>query len=166
MHIIAVMMLAASAIGVTPAAAQTGSQHDHSQSQPTQSSPASPTSAHEPGQQQPGTICQCPMMQRPGTMQQGQAMQHQMRNTTANPFAEGEMRMHQRMMTATGDTPDGTWVRKMIEHHRGAVEAARTLIATGRDQDALRIARETIASQEREIAELQAWLQRHNEQPQ
>lgn len=101
-----------------------------------------------------------------GSMQHGQMMHHQMRNTPANPFAEAEMRMHQRMMAAAGEGPDETWVRKMIEHHRGAVETARILLSNGRDRDAMRMARESIASQEREIAELQAWLRRHNERPQ
>lgn len=174
-----IIILAAGAISATAAPAQTGSQHDHSEAQQPPSSMASPSRASDSGGHgQPGAMCHCPMMQHDqrmggsgmmqgsGAMQHGQMMQHQMRNTAANPFAEAEMRMHQRMMAAQGESADETWVRKMIEHHRGAIETAKILVANGRDQDVIRMARKTIASQEREVQELQAWLLRHKEQAQ
>lgn len=173
-----IIILAAGAISATAAPAQTGSEHDHSQAQQARSS-VSPSKANDSaGHGQSGTTCHCPMMQHDqrkgesgmmqgaGAMQHGQMMQHQMRNTAANPFAEAEMRMHERMMAAQGESADETWVRKMIEHHRGAIETAKILVAHGRDQDVIRMARKTIASQEREIQELQAWLLRHKEQAQ
>ena len=49
----------------------------------------------------------------------GQTM---MLSTAANPYPPVEMRMHDRMMGAVGANADETWVRKMIEHHRGAIE--------------------------------------------
>lgn len=100
-----------------------------------------------------------------GQMNHGQ-MGHQMRNTVANPYAEAEMRMHQRMMSAVGTDATETWVRKMIEHHRGGVETSRIVIANSRDQDVIRMARETINQREREIAELQGWLRRHGKRAQ
>lgn len=53
--------------------------------------------------------------------------------TAANPYAPGEMKMHERMMSAMGADASETWVRKMIEHHRGAIEMSRTAIAQAKD---------------------------------
>jgi uncharacterized protein (DUF305 family) len=107
-----------------------------------------------------GQMMQGPMMQ--GPMMQGQMM-GPMQNTASNPYAQTEMQMHQSMMRAGGETADETWVRKMIEHHRGAIAMARIEAAQGKHQDAVRMANKTIASQEKDIAELQAWLRSHNE---
>jgi len=45
-----------------------------------------------------------------------------MQSTAANSYTQSEMRMHEKMMKAAGADPSETWVRKMIEHHRGAVD--------------------------------------------
>lgn len=84
-----------------------------------------------------------------------------MKNTPANPFAEAEMRMHQRMMQAKGANPDETWARKMIEHHRGAIETGNILLSRGSDQQLKAMARKSMAEQQKEIDELQNWLRTH-----
>jgi uncharacterized protein (DUF305 family) len=84
-----------------------------------------------------------------------------MKNTQANPFAEAEMRMHQRMMRAKGANPDETWARKMIEHHRGAIETGNILLSRGSDQQLKAMARKSMAEQQKEIDELQTWLRTH-----
>ena len=91
-----------------------------------------------------------------GQMNHGAMMQ----NTAANPYAQSEMRMHERMMAAQGANADETWIRKMIEHHRGAVEMSQIVVQRGTDAAVKAKARQTIASQQREITELQAMLRR------
>lgn len=89
-----------------------------------------------------------------------------MKNSPANPFAEAEMRMHQRMMPAMGSNPDETWARKMIEHHRGAIETGNILLSKGSDQQLKAMARKSIAAQQKEIDELQNWLRTHGKNAQ
>jgi uncharacterized protein (DUF305 family) len=71
------------------------------------------------------------------------------------PFAQVEMQMHERMMAATGANASETWARKMIEHHRGAVQMSQLLIDQGGDPQMVQMARQTIDKQQREIGELE-----------
>lgn len=89
-----------------------------------------------------------------------------MQPTAANPYGPAEMKMHQEMMSAVGADASETWVRKMIEHHRGGVEMSRIALAQAKDADARAKAQKTVAMQEKEIAELQGWLRSHGKQPQ
>ena len=73
----------------------------------------------------------------------------------SGPFAQSEMQMHERMMAATGANASETWVRKMIEHHRGAVEMSQVLINGGGDPGFIQMARATVEKQQREIGELE-----------
>ena len=72
-----------------------------------------------------------------------------------NPFADVEMKMDQAMTAAVGVSPSDTWVRKMIEHHRGAVEMSRVALAGGVTGDVAKMAQTTIDMQGKEIADLQ-----------
>ncbi len=63
------------------------------------------------------------------------------------------------MPAATGDQ-DRDFARMMIVHHQGAIDMARQQIARGRDPGLRRMANEIIAAQQREIAELNAYLDR------
>lgn len=83
------------------------------------------------------------------------------KNTPANPYAESQMRMHKSMMGAVGADASETWVRKMIEHHRGAVEMSKIAVAQAKDKETRDKAQKTMGMQNKEIAELQAWLKRH-----
>ena len=87
-------------------------------------------------------------------------MNHSMPATAANPYGPAEMQMHEKMMAAQGPTASETWVRKMIEHHRGAVEMSQIVLRSGPDAAVRREAMKTIASQNREIANLNAMLQK------
>jgi uncharacterized protein (DUF305 family) len=66
-------------------------------------------------------------------------------------------RMHADMGVASAD-PDESFMRMMIPHHRGAIEMARIELEHGKDPQARRLAEQIIASQSREIAEIEAWL--------
>jgi hypothetical protein len=76
----------------------------------------------------------------------------------ANPYKQSDQTMHQRMMAATGANPSETWIRKMIEHHRGAVDMSNILIAQGGDPKVLEKARMTAQKQQKEIGELERML--------
>ena len=76
----------------------------------------------------------------------------------ANPFGEAEARMNERMMAARGATPSETWLRMMIEHHRGAIEMADILVRQGGNPEVVALARRAAAKQTREMAELERML--------
>lgn len=101
-----------------------------------------------------------------GGMHAGMEHGGMMKNTAANPYAEAEMRMHRAMMAAQGADASETWVRKMIEHHRGAIDMSRVALAQAKDKEARDKAQKTIDSQTKEIAELQGWLKRHGKRAQ
>lgn len=76
----------------------------------------------------------------------------------SNPFAEAEAQMHQRMMAAVGADPSETWIRKMIEHHRGAVAMSDIVLAQNPTPEVRAEAEKARTDQLREISKLQAML--------
>ena len=88
----------------------------------------------------------------------GNASANSMANDPDNPFAGVDMQMHQRMTAATGANASETWVRKMIEHHRGAVQMSQILINQGGDAGFVQMARTGAEKQQREIGELERVL--------
>lgn len=86
---------------------------------------------------------------------QGPAMNDMAGSMPSGPFAQAEMQMNERMMAATGANASDAWARKMIEHHRGAVAMSQILIDQGGDPQFVRMARETMEKQQREIGELE-----------
>ena len=80
------------------------------------------------------------------------------RPAMANPFEGDDANMKAKMMAAVGSTADHTWAMKMVEHHRGAIAMARTVLGKTADADVRRMAQMTVDMQTKEIAELEAWL--------
>ena len=75
--------------------------------------------------------------------------------TDSGPFAEAEMKMDQAMTAAVGVNAPDSWVRKMIEHHKGAIEMSRILLAQNVTGHVADMAQQTIDKQSAEVAALQ-----------
>jgi len=75
-------------------------------------------------------------------------------------FKEAMTRMHGAMdIPYTGNT-DRDFAAGMIPHHQGAIDMARIELQHGRDPTMRKMAEEIIAAQEKEIAQLRAFLAR------
>ena len=72
------------------------------------------------------------------------------------------MRMHHAMMAARNADPAHAWALKMIEHHRGGIEMSRTVLEHSQDAEIRRMAQRTIEEQERDIGDLQRWIETHD----
>ena len=72
----------------------------------------------------------------------------------SNPFAQSEMQMNDRMMAAVGTDVGDTWVRKMIEHHQGAIDMSQIVLEQNPRADVAEMARMTIEKQGKEVEDL------------
>lgn len=79
-------------------------------------------------------------------------------DTSSEPFGQAEKQMQQQLADAIGANPSQTWVRKMIAHHRGAVQMSEALLEIGGDPEVLALARTTADKQLQEINELEKLL--------
>lgn len=75
------------------------------------------------------------------------------------PFTPSEDKMHQDMMQATGADVQETYARKMIAHHRGAIEMSEVVLRENPDAQLRAMAQKTIADQGREITMLEQWIE-------
>jgi uncharacterized protein (DUF305 family) len=69
--------------------------------------------------------------------------------------------MHQKMMAADDADPDRAFALKMIQHHQGGIAMGQVLQQHGDDAELKQMAQQSADMQRKEIAELQAWLDRH-----
>jgi uncharacterized protein (DUF305 family) len=83
----------------------------------------------------------------------------------SGPFAPAEMKMDRAMTTAVGVNAQDSWVRKMIEHHRGAIEMSRILLAQNVTGHVADMARQTIDKQTAEVAALEKLIATGNPDP-
>jgi uncharacterized protein (DUF305 family) len=91
--------------------------------------------------------------------------QHDMSGMTEADKAlmDAHMKMMKDMeMKPTGD-PDRDFVTMMIPHHQGAVDMAKIQLKYGKDPELRKLAEEIVASQEREISQMESWRKRNAE---
>jgi len=70
-------------------------------------------------------------------------------------------KMQQAMMQKQDADPDRAFALKMIEHHRGGIAMSDAVLKHGDDAEAKKMAQKSADMQRKEIAELQAWLDKH-----
>ena len=99
------------------------------------------------------------------------AMQHDMGTTKAEPMAQGMDQAHQDLMKGmdemntqmmkgmTASDIDVAFACAMIPHHQGAINMAKAELAHGDDDWAKDMAQKVIDAQEKEIADMLAWLE-------
>ncbi len=75
-------------------------------------------------------------------------------------FREANAKMHRDMEIRFSGDVDADFVRSMIPHHQGAIDMAKVALQHGQDDQTKRWATDVIREQEREIAEMQAWLKK------
>ena len=83
----------------------------------------------------------------------------------SGPFAEAEMGMNGAMMAAVGVNAADSWVRKMIEHHKGAIEMSRIVLAQNPTSEVAQMAQMTIDKQGKEITDLEKLVATGNPDP-
>ena len=71
------------------------------------------------------------------------------------------MLMMKNMQVAYTGDPDVDFRTHMIPHHQGAIDMAKIALKHAKDPDTMKMAEAIIKDQEREIAEMQAWLKKH-----
>lgn len=73
-------------------------------------------------------------------------------------FKAASAAMHTDMAIEYSGNADIDFIRGMIPHHQGAVDAARIVLEHGTDPDVRKFAESVIAAQEAEIAWMTEWL--------
>lgn len=76
-------------------------------------------------------------------------------------FKEAHMRMMKNMAQPFTGNPDIDFRVHMVPHHQGAVDMAKVALMHAKDPETKKMAEAIIKDQEREIAEMQAWLKKH-----
>jgi len=93
-------------------------------------------------------------------------MQKRMQSTMSRPndsestkeFKEADAEMMKKMDTPYTGNPDVDFRTHMIPHHRGAIAMAKIALKYAKDAETKRMAQKIIDDQEKEVADMQAWL--------
>jgi uncharacterized protein (DUF305 family) len=76
-------------------------------------------------------------------------------------FKEAHMKMmHDMHQTFTGNA-DVDFMNGMMPHHQGAIDMAKIQVKYGKDAETRKLAEQIIADQEKEIAQMKAWLRKN-----
>jgi uncharacterized protein (DUF305 family) len=79
-------------------------------------------------------------------------------SASTQAFMAASDAMHTSMAIEYSGNADVDFIRGMIPHHQGAVDAARIVLEHGSDPDVRKFAESVIAAQEAEIAWMTEWL--------
>ena len=83
-------------------------------------------------------------------------------NPEVKAFQDANAKMHEAMNVPLLGDADWDFALSMIPHHQGAIEMARVELKYGKDPELRKLAKDIIAAQEKEIALMKKWQQRHN----
>ncbi len=90
----------------------------------------------------------------------GMSMSHG--NMAMDEYMGAMDRMQNGMKMQSSGDADIDFVRMMIPHHQAAVEMAQTQLKYGKDPQIRKLAEDIVAAQNREIAQMKAWLAQHD----
>ena len=76
-------------------------------------------------------------------------------------FAASMKTMMNGMHVKTTGKPDADFVLMMIPHHQGAIDMAKVELQYGTDPELRQLATDIVAAQEKEIAQMKAWLEKN-----
>lgn len=86
---------------------------------------------------------------------------HMAPTAAAEAYTQAMDKMHKAMMVAPTGDADVDFVRGMIPHHQGAIDMARIQMQFGKDPELRALSEAVISAQEKEIAQMQAWLEKN-----
>ena len=96
-----------------------------------------------------------------GMMQHMQDMMGKM-DEAHKAYMQSMMKMHPPMMQGMmAKDADLAFICMMIPHHMGAIENARIVLKHGDNSEAKKMAEKSMKEQEKEVAEMKEWLQKH-----
>jgi uncharacterized protein (DUF305 family) len=107
-------------------------------------------------------VATSPILSAGSVWAQSKGHENHMAAASGAPSNKAFMEAHEKMMKdmdqpMTGD-PDVDFVQGMIPHHQGAIDMAKVELQYGKNPQIRKLAETIIAAQEKEIAEMQAWL--------
>ncbi len=77
-------------------------------------------------------------------------------------FAASMKTMMTSMNVKPTGKPDRDFALMMIPHHQGAIDMAKVELQYGTDPELRQLATDVVAAQEKEIAQMKAWLEKNN----
>ncbi len=104
------------------------------------------------------TICMMALLGMPA-IAAADDMKMPMGGTPADKaFAASMHTMMTNMNVKPTGNPDKDFVIMMMPHHQGAIDMAKVELQYGKDPELRQLATDIVAAQEKEIAEMKAWL--------
>ena len=82
-------------------------------------------------------------------------------SASTKEFKEAQEKMMQNMHPNYTGNADVDFRTGMIPHHQGAIDAAKVALKYAKDPETKTLAQNIIKAQEKEIADMQAWLKKN-----